>query len=171
MAPRLIFIASTDLWDLRLKLDRLVLVANKNSTAQALFEDRALRAFDQHADNLNNIGTSILTMQQSSTTLATANPHPLPSSAQTIGDEGTRTTEADTQEGQLTLGLSFSRGSRSTCNSWCSCVCHIRHSFSFLSTLFVSSRQAATKEHAFGVLDHPYASHSISLRGSLLEPF
>ena len=98
MAPRPISLTSTDLSGLRLKPDQLVLVADKNSTAQALFEDRALRAFDQHADNLNKISTSILTMHQSSTTLAAANPHPLPSSVQTIGDEGTLTTEPDTQE-------------------------------------------------------------------------
>ena len=79
----------------------------------------------------------IVKMQQTASTSIEAHPQTMSSSSQTTGIIRSPEVEQNTQEVQLALTLQYPRGSRSTCNNWCSCACHIRRSLSFLNTLFI----------------------------------
>ena len=110
-------------------------MSNDNRASQALFEDRVIRASQENQHRLNDIGNSLVTMQQTSSTPVEASPQTAHIS--TTGINRPPEPEQYTQEVQLALSLQYPRGSRSTCSDWCSCACHVRRSRSVLNTLFV----------------------------------
>ena len=132
---RLIFHDRSDLSDLRVQLDQLTFVSNNNRASQALFEDKMLRASQENQYRISDIGNSLVTMQQTSSTPIEANPQTAHSSTTEVN--GPSEPEQYSQEVQLALRLQYPRGSRSICSNWCSCACHTRRSRSVLNTLFV----------------------------------
>ena len=71
---RLILLGRSDHSDLRLGLDLLIFVSNNNRTSQALSEDRVLRASQETQHRLIDIGNSMVTMPQTSSTPMDVNP-------------------------------------------------------------------------------------------------